>query len=127
MTRRKIVKSGNRAAKTARGNAAGASTHLEHELAAEVARLAQPVRVGGLGQAIKLDLRHAYGARLEQFQDALERPARALHRRPERGDIIARGLRRLRPGRDEGGAAARLEHGEGALRHLAADSVKDGV
>ena len=50
-----------------------ASTHLEHEFAAEVARLAQPVRVSSIGQAIKLDLRHAYGARLKQFDDALER------------------------------------------------------
>ena len=54
-------------------------------------------------------------------------PAGALDRRPERGDIVARGLRRLCPRGDEGRASARLEHRERALRHVAADGVEDGV
>jgi hypothetical protein len=35
------------------------STHLEDELSLEMARLAQSMRVGGLRQAIELDLRRA--------------------------------------------------------------------
>src|SRR5450756_2921706 len=46
---------------------------------------------------------------------------------PERRHIIAIGLWRLRAGSNEGGATARLEHREGFLRHVAADSIEDGV
>src|SRR5450756_2209005 len=46
---------------------------------------------------------------------------------PERRHIIAIGLWRLRAGSNEGGATARLEHREGFLRHVAADSIEDSV
>src|SRR5262245_63988692 len=106
MTHQNIVRSRNRA----REETPPASTHLEHELAAEVARLAQPMRVGGLRQAIELDLRRENSARLEQFDDAIERPAGTLDRGPERGNIVAGGLRRLCTGGGEGSEGAGLEH-----------------
>ena len=58
---------------------------------------------------------------------ALHGLARTRHRRPQRRHIAAVGLRRLRARRNEGGAAARLEHREGFLRHIAADGVEHGV
>src|SRR5438128_12643810 len=60
------------------------STHLEDELAPEMARLAQPMGVAGLGEAIELDLRRADGPRQKQLGDALERLAGASDRRPQR-------------------------------------------
>src|SRR5450759_4101768 len=45
----------------------------------------------------------------------------------ERRHIIAIGLLRLRAGSNEGGATAQLEHREGFLRNVAADSIEDGV
>src|SRR5450756_1854335 len=53
--------------------------------------------------------------------------ASTSNRGPERGHIIAIGLWRLRAGSNESGATARLEHREGFLRHVAADSIEDGV
>src|SRR5260370_35593943 len=50
------------------------STHLEDELAPEVARLAQPMRLGSIGQAIELDLRGAYRPCVYELVDALEMP-----------------------------------------------------
>src|SRR5690242_9445912 len=85
------------------------STHLEDELAPEVARLAQPMGVGGFGQAIELDLGRADGAGRKELGDAFEMPAGASNRRPQRRDVVAVGLWRLRARRDEGGTAARLE------------------
>jgi hypothetical protein len=46
---------------SANGTPPCVSTHLEDELSLEMARLAQSMRVGGLRQAIELDLRRAYG------------------------------------------------------------------
>jgi hypothetical protein len=45
--------------------ASNVSTDLEYELSLEMARLAQAMGIGGLGQAIELDLRSAHHARLE--------------------------------------------------------------
>jgi hypothetical protein len=103
------------------------STHLEDELSLEMARLAQSMRVGGLRQAIELDLRRAYGPSLKQLGDAIEMSAGASNRRPERHYIVAVGRWRLRARSDKGRAAARLEYREGFLRHVAADSIEDGV
>src|SRR5712691_5702243 len=63
---------------------ANVSTHLEDELAPEMARLAHPMGVTGLGQAIERDLRSAYGPGKKQLGDALQRLAGASDRRPER-------------------------------------------
>src|ERR1019366_534968 len=52
--------------------------------------------------------------------------ASTSNRGPERRHIIAIGLWRLRAGSNESGATARLEHREGFLRHVAADSIEDG-
>ncbi len=90
-------------------------------------RLAQSMRVDRLRQAIELYFRDAYGSRLNQLCDALERAAAALNRRPQRGHVAAIGLWRLRAGGDERGAAARLEHGERALCHVSPDGIEDGV
>src|SRR5664280_1503308 len=46
---------------------------------------------------------------------------------PERRHIIAIGLGRLRAGSNESGATTRLEHREGFLRNVAADSIEDGI
>src|SRR5262245_2364777 len=103
------------------------STHLENELAPEVARLAHAMRVCGLRQTIELDLGSAHGPDLEQLGDALEMPARASDRRPQRAHVATIGGGRLGARRDEGGAAARLEHREGLLGDVAADGIEDGV
>src|SRR5262249_36975364 len=84
------------------------STHLEDELAPKMARLAQAMGVGGFGQPIELDLGRADGAGRKQLGDALDMPAGASHGGPERRDVVAVGLGRLRARRDEGPAAARL-------------------
>src|SRR2546421_11238215 len=60
------------------------SAHLEDELAPEMARLAHPMGVAGLGQAIERDLGRAYGARQKQRGDALQRLAGAPDPRPKR-------------------------------------------
>ena len=57
-----------------------------------MARLAQSMGVGGLRQAIELDLGSAYGPRLKQFSDAFEMPAGASNRGPERRYIVALGF-----------------------------------
>jgi hypothetical protein len=72
------------------------STHLEDEFASEMARFAQSMSVGGLGQAIELDLRRTNGPRLKQFSDAFEMPAGASNRRPERCYVVAFGFWGLR-------------------------------
>jgi hypothetical protein len=100
------------------------SAHLEDELAPEMARLAQSMGVGCLRQAIELDLRRAYGPRLKQLDDALEMPAGASNRRPQRRYIVAAGFWRLRAGSDERRPTARLEHREGPLCHIAADTAE---
>src|SRR5215472_6527880 len=92
-----------------------------------MAGLAQAMSIGGLRQAIELDFRGLYGARLEEFDDTFEMPAGASDRRPERSYVIAWRLRRLRPGSDKGCPTARLEHRERALRYVAADGIEDGV
>ena len=56
------------------------STYLKDELAPEMPRLAQPMGIGCLGQAIELDLGRAYGACLKQLSDAFEVPAVASDR-----------------------------------------------
>src|SRR5215472_15689741 len=88
------------------------STHLEHELAPEMARLAQAMGVGGFGQPIELDFGRADGAGRIELGDALDMAAGASDRGPQRRDVVAVGLVRLRARRDEGRAAARLEHRE---------------
>src|SRR5215470_15393802 len=92
-----------------------------------MARLAQSMSIGSLGQAISSDLGRAYSAGLIELHNPLERPATASDRRPQRGDIGALRLWRLCARSDEGRAAARLQHREGPLRHVAADRVKHGV
>src|SRR5580704_15548208 len=84
--------------------------HLENQLAPEMPRLAQAVRVGGLRQLVELDLGWLDGAGDIQFGNALHRLARARHRRPKSGDVAAIGLWCLGARGDKGGAAARLEH-----------------
>src|SRR6266852_3647321 len=51
------------------------STNLKDELAPKMARLAEPMHVGSLGQPIKLDLRRALGADPIQLHNAFEMPA----------------------------------------------------
>src|SRR5262249_51897888 len=103
------------------------STHFKDELAPEVARLAQPMRLGSIGQAINLDLRRAHRAYLDELRDAFEMPPGAPNRRSQRLDVIARRFRRLRARRDEGGPTARPEHRERPLCHLAADGIEEGI
>ena len=66
---------------------ARASTHLEDELTPEMARLAQPLCVAGLGQAIERDLRRAYRPGRKQLGDAIEMPACAPDPRPQRFSV----------------------------------------
>src|SRR5262249_49722202 len=103
------------------------SADLEDELAPEMARLAQPMGVGGFGQPIELDLGRADGAGLKQLGDALDMAAGASDRGPQRRDVVAVRLGRLRARRDEGRAAARLQHRERFLSHIPADGVEHGV
>jgi len=103
------------------------SMHLEDELASEMARLAQPVRVAGLRQTIQRDLRSAYRTRLKQLADSIEMPARASDRRAKRLHVVALGLGRLWAGSDKSRASARLEYREGLLRHITADGIEDRV
>src|SRR6516225_7579551 len=103
------------------------STHLEDELAPEMAPLAQAMGIGGLRETIELDLGRADCARLVELGNALHVPPGASDRRPQRCDIAARGLGCLCARGNEGRAPARLEHREGFLRHLASDGVEDGV
>jgi len=95
--------------------------------AAEVARLAEPVRLGGLRQAVELDLRRAHRAGGDQLRDPFERRAGAADLGAQRGHVVAVRLRRLRARGDEGGAAAGPQHRERFLRHLTADGIEDGV
>src|SRR5580704_3522375 len=101
--------------------------HLENQLAPEMPRLAQAVRVGGLRQLVELDLGRLDGAGDIQFGDALHGLARARHWRPQPGHVATLRLWRLGARRNEGGAAAGLEHGIGFLRDLAADRFEYGV
>src|SRR5262245_25058464 len=71
------------------------STPLENELAPEMARLAQSMGVGGLRQAIELDLRREYGLRLKQVGNAFEMSTGSSNRRPERRYVITIGFWRL--------------------------------
>src|SRR5215510_9430910 len=103
------------------------SPHLEDQLAPEMARLAHAMGVGGFGQPIELDVGRADGAGRNEFGDALDMPAGTSHGGPERRDVVAVGLWRLRARRDEGRAATRLEHREGLLRYVPADGVEHGV
>src|SRR5580704_11011269 len=104
-----------------------ASPHLENQFSPEMSRLAQAVRIGGLRQLVEFDLGRLDGAGDIQFGNALHRLARARHRRSQPGDVAAIGFWRLGAGGDKGGAAARLEHGVGLLRHVAADRIEHGV
>jgi hypothetical protein len=72
-------------------------------------------------------VRRAHRARPDQLDDSFERRAGAADGGPQRGHIVAIGLRRLRAGRDKGGAAAGPEHREGFLHRLAADHIEDGI
>src|ERR1700730_16056608 len=83
--------------------------------------------VGGVGQPIELALGRAYGARFKQLGDTFDMAAGASDRGPQRRDVVALGLWRLRARRDEGRTSARLEHRERPLRYLPADGVEDGV
>src|SRR5881397_3585757 len=91
------------------------SADAKDKLAPEMTGLAQSMGVGSLGQPIELDLGRANSACLIELDNTLERPPTTFNRRPQCRDIGA-----FRPGRlgarsDEGRAAARLEHREGAL------------
>ena len=101
--------------------------HLEHQLAPQVAGLADAMGCDGIGQAIKRDLGRADGARPDQFDDALEMRAIAPDRRTQRAQVTARRWRRLRTRPDEGRPTTRLEHRKRFLRHSAADGIEDGV
>src|SRR5262249_24966594 len=103
------------------------STHLEDELAPEVARLAQSMGIACFGQPVELDLGRPHSSRLNEVDDAFEMPPRPPNRRSQRLDVIAWRFRRLRPGGDKGGPTARPEHREGALRHVAPDRIEDGI
>ena len=89
-------------------------------------RLAQSMCVAGFGQTIERDLRRPYRPRLKQLGDAIEMPARASDRRPQRRYVVAIRLWRLAAGRDKGGAAARFEDREGPLRNITADGIEGG-
>jgi hypothetical protein len=82
------------------------------------------MRIAGLGQAIERDLRRPYRPRLKQLGDAIEMPACASDRRPQRRHVVAIRLWRLGAGRDKGRAAHRLEDREGPLRNIAADGIE---
>ena len=47
--------------------------------------------------------------------------------RPQSRHVAAVGRRRLRPGRNEGGASARLENREGPRRHVAAHGIEHRI
>src|SRR5439155_2761093 len=69
--------------------------HLEHQLALEVAALADAHSFGRVGQAEQPDRRHADGAGAMELGNALERRAGAADRRPQRRHVAAVGLGRL--------------------------------
>src|SRR4051795_2670118 len=95
------------------------SSHLENQLAFDVTRLARSRGFDGIGQLIERDLGPPDDAGLVERGNAIEMPPVAAGVRPQRRHVAARGHRRLLAGRDEGRAAAGLEHREGARRDLA--------
>ena len=66
------------------------------------------MRFGGLCQAVELDFGRAHGAGSDQLRYTFKRRAGAADRGPQRGHVVAIGLRRLRARGDEGGTAAGL-------------------
>src|SRR5205823_2169479 len=68
-----------------------------------------------------------HSARLIQFDNAFEMCASASNRRSQRRHIGTLWLWRLSTRGDEGGAAARFEHRERPLRHVAPNRVENGV
>src|SRR5439155_1816756 len=83
--------------------------------------------VGSLGQPIELDLRRDHSARKIQFNNAFEMCTSASNRRSQRRHIGTLWLWRLSTRSDEGGPAARFEHRERPLRHVAPNRVENGV
>src|SRR5262245_15324455 len=63
------------------------STDLEDELSPEMARLAQAMSIGSLGQAIELDLGSAHHTRLIQLGNTFHMPAGASNGRSQRYHI----------------------------------------
>src|SRR5262245_3794630 len=108
-------------------NIACLSPYLEHQLALEVARRTDAERPPGLRQLEQRDLGRADGADATELGDPLEVWPVARHRRPQRSDIAAIRLGRLRAGGDEGRASAPLQHGEGACRDVAAHGLEHRV
>src|SRR5262245_53701212 len=83
--------------------------------------------VGSLGQPKKLDLGRANSACLIELDNTFEWPTTTFNGRPQCRYIGAFRPWRLCTRSDEGRAAARLEHHERPLRHVATDRVEDSV
>src|SRR5918993_1634021 len=103
------------------------SARPEDELALEMTRRAHAERFSRLGELEQRDVLRPDNALAVEFGDALHVLAFARHGGPERCDIAAVGLGRRRAGGDEGGAAARLENGEGTGRHVATYGLEHRV
>ena len=103
------------------------SPHLEHQLASEVTRLADPMRFGRLRQIVELDLRLADDAGLVERGDALEMRAVAVRRRPQGVTSVRSGFGACRSGCDEGGTSAGPENRERPRRHVSAHGLEHRI
>jgi hypothetical protein len=85
------------------------------------------MRLGRLGEPIELDLGWPHSPLQEELRDPFERRSRPPDGWPQRCNVAACGLRRLRARGNEGGAAAWLEHDETPLRDFAADRIENRI
>lgn len=108
-------------------DAYGRLLHFEHQLAAEMPRLADAERLRGLGQRKHASFRHTHRTCRLQMNDALEMRAIAADCRAQGPYVRARRGRSLGTRSDESNAPARSHDRERALCHLAADRLEDRV
>jgi hypothetical protein len=85
------------------------------------------MRLSRLGEPIELDLGWPHGSLQDELRDPFEKTSGAPDRWPQRYDVAACGLRRLRTRGNEGGATAWLEHGERPLRDIATDRIENRI
>ena len=99
----------------------------QHQLALQVAPLADPVRLGRVGELVAGDRRRPHRAGLQQLVHAFEMRPVARDARPQHLDIAAARLEPGRRRRDPHQPAAGLQHLVRAHLHLAADRIEHDV